>query len=53
MSYQNPFDISERYQNEKINARVQARIKRSEQARNNLLNYEEKISNKDKYRYRY
>ena len=49
MSYQNPFAISERYQNEKINARVQARIKRAEQARNNLLNYDEKISDKDKY----
>ena len=49
MSYQNPFAISDRYQNEKIQSRVQARIKRAEQARNNLLNYEEKISDKDKY----
>ena len=49
MSYQNPFVISEKYEKEKIRARVQARIQRTEQARNNLLNYEEKISNKDKY----
>ena len=49
MSYQNPFAISEKYEKEKIRARVQARIERAEQARNNLLNYEEKISNKDKY----
>ena len=49
MSYQNPFAISEKYEKEKIRARVQARIQRAEEARNNLLNYEEKISNKDKY----
>ena len=49
MSYQNPFAVSEKYGNEKIKSRVQARIKRAEQARNNLLNYEETISDKDKY----
>ena len=49
MSYQNPFVISEKYEKEKIRARVQARIQKAEQARNNLLNYEEKISEKDKY----
>ena len=49
MSFQNPFAVSDKYQKDKIKSRVQARIKRAEQARNNLLNYEEKISNKDKY----
>ena len=49
MSSQNPFAVSEQYGNDKIKQRVQARIKRAEQARNNLLNYDEMISNKDKY----
>ena len=49
MLSQNPFAISENIDNDKIKSRVQARIKRAEQARNNLLNYDEMISNKDKY----
>lgn len=49
MSSKNPFAVSEKYENDKIKSRVQARIKRAEQARNNLLNYDEMISNKDKY----
>ena len=49
MSSQNPFAVSEKYTNDKIKSRVQERIKRAEQARNNLLNYEEAISKKDKY----
>ena len=49
MLSQNPFAISENIDNDKIKSRVQARIKRAEQARNNLLNSDEMISNKDKY----
>lgn len=49
MSYQNPFSTSDKYRNEKTKARVQARIKRAEQARNNLVQIEEKITDKDKY----
>ena len=49
MSYQNPFSTSDKYTNDKIKSRVQARIKRAEQARNNLLKIEEKITDKDKY----
>jgi hypothetical protein len=49
MSYQNPFSTSDKYTNDKIKARVQARIKRVEQARNNLVKIEEKITDKDKY----
>ena len=49
MSYQNPFSGPYKYDNEKVRARVQARMKMTEQARNNLLNIEEKITNKDKY----
>ena len=49
MSYQNPFSTSDKYINDKIKARVQARIKRVEQARNNLVKIEEKITDKDKY----
>ena len=47
MSHQNPFFLL--FENEKVKSRVQERIKRAERARNNLLNIEEKISNKDKY----
>ena len=39
----------DKFENEKVRARVQARIKKAEQARNNLLNIEETITNKDKY----
>ena len=39
MSSENPFAVSEKYTNDKIKSRVQERIKRAEQARNNLLNY--------------
>jgi len=49
MSSQNPFAVSDKYQNDTIKARVQARIKRAEQARNNLVKIEETISNKEKY----
>ena len=49
MSYQNPFAISDKFENDTIRGRVQARIRRAEQARNNLMNYEEKISHKDKF----
>ena len=48
MSYQNPFSV-DKFENEKVRTRVQARIKKAEQARNNLLNIEETITDKDKY----
>ena len=46
---QNPFAISDKYQDNKIKTRVQARIKRAEKARENLNKLEENISSKDKY----
>lgn len=46
---QNPFAISDKYQDSKIKSRIQARIKRAEQARDNLNKIEENISEKDKY----
>ena len=49
MLTQNPFAISDRYENSKIKSRVQARIKRTEKVRENLSKIEENISEKDKY----
>ena len=49
MLTQNPFAISDRYENSKIKSRVQARIKRTEKVRENLSKLEENISEKDKY----
>ena len=49
MNSQNPFAVSDKYENNKIKSRVQARIKRAEKARENLNKIEEKISDKDKY----
>ena len=46
---QNPFAISDKYQDNKIKTRVQARIKRAEKAREKLNKLEENISSKDKY----
>lgn len=46
---QNPFAISDIFQDNKIKTRVQARIKRAEKARENLNKLEENISSKDKY----
>ena len=46
---QNPFAVSDKYQDNKIKSRIQARIKRAEQARDNLNKIEENISEKDKY----
>jgi len=46
---QNPFAISDKFQDNKIKTRVQARIKRAEKARENLNKLEENISSKDKY----
>ena len=46
---QNPFAVSDKYQDSKIKSRIQARIKRAEQARDNLNKIEENISEKDKY----
>ena len=45
----NPFCISDKYENNKLKSRIQARIKRAEKARDNLCKIEEKISDKDKY----
>ena len=49
MFSQNPFAISDKYENSKIKSRVQARIKRTEKVRENLSKIEENISEKDKY----
>ena len=46
---QNPFAVSDKYENTKIKSRIQARIKRAEKARENLAKLEENISEKDKY----
>ena len=46
---QNPFAISDKFQDNKIKTRVKARIKRAEKARENLNKLEENISSKDKY----
>ena len=46
---QNPFAISDKFQDNKTKTRVQARIKRAEKARENLNKLEENISSKDKY----
>ena len=46
---QNPFVISDKFQDNKTKTRVQARIKRAEKARENLNKLEENISSKDKY----
>ena len=45
----NPFSVSDKYENNKLKSRIQARIKRAEKARDNLCKIEEKISDKDKY----
>ena len=45
----NPFSVSNKYENNKLKSRIQARIKRAEKARDNLCKIEEKISDKDKY----
>ena len=49
MFSQNPFSISDKYENSKIKSRVQERIKRTEKVRENLSKIEENISEKDKY----
>jgi len=49
MMPQNPFAVSDKFQEGKIKSRVQARIKRAERARENLVKIEENISQKDKY----
>jgi len=49
MFSQNPFAISDKYENSKIKSRVQERIKRTEKVRENLSKIEENISEKDKY----
>ena len=49
MISQNPFAQSDKYENNKIKSRIQARIKRVEKARENLNKIEEKISDKDKF----
>ena len=46
---QNPFAISDKFENNKIKSRIQARIKRAEKVRENLTKLEENISPKDKY----
>ena len=46
---QNPFAVSDKYENTKIKSRIQARIQRAEKARENLVKLEENISEKDKY----
>ena len=46
---QNPFVVSDKYENTKIKSRIHARIKRAEKARENLCQLEENISAKDKY----
>ena len=46
---QNPFAVSDKYENTKIKSRIQARIQRAEKARENLNKIEENISSKDKY----
>ena len=46
---QNPFAISDKFENNKIKSRIQARIKRAEKVRENLTKLEENISSKDKY----
>ena len=46
---QNPFAVSDKFADSKIKSRVQARIKRAQQARDNLCKIEENISAKDKY----
>ena len=49
MIRQNPFAISDKYENSKMKSRIQARIQKAEKARENLTKIEEKISEKDKY----
>jgi hypothetical protein len=49
MIRQNPFAVSDKYENSKMKSRIQARIQKAEKARENLTKIEEKISEKDKY----